>query len=164
MLVRHHQRRQKLCVINFHFSLLKQFKIMSNSIEFILLSEAVKVGYRNEAEREFLISLHNHFPEWQRFGLTDDYSCVAIYDSYPLMIAFDICDRQKILSSLRVDFTGTSILMCDLGTASNLFDSQLKANQPDVKEYRKIGGSPTDFANMAATWVSSELLRYFKKP
>jgi hypothetical protein len=136
---------------------------MSKPIEFILLSEAVEAGYRNEAEREFLISLHNHFLEWQQFGLTDDYSCVAIYDNCPLMIVFDICDRQKILSSLRVDFNGTSILMCDLGTASNLFDSQLKANQPDVKEYRNIVSSPTDFANIAAAWVSSELLRYFNK-
>ena len=135
---------------------------MSKAINLITLSEAVNVSFRNEKEREFLTALYSYVSEWTQFGLTDDDSYVSLYDDSILMVAFDICDRKqsKILRSLRVDFTGTSVLICDLGArSSNLFDSQLNVNDSDVKEYRVIGDSPSDLADLAAQWLTQEFSR-----
>jgi hypothetical protein len=128
----------------------------------ITLSQSVKVGFRNEQEREFLTALYSCFSEWGQFGLTDDDSFVSFYDDSILMVAFDICDRKQstVLRSLRIDFTGTSVLVCDLGNgSSNLFDSRLFDTDLDVKEYRVIGDSPSDLAALAAQWVTQEFTR-----
>jgi hypothetical protein len=129
---------------------------MNAPIEFLFLHEAVKEGYRNESEREFLTALQIESTKWTRFGLKDEDYYVSFNNDSTLMVAFDIIKHSKVARSLRVDFTGTSILMCDLGGGSNLFNSPLGATDHDVKVYREANYSPTDFARFAAKWLTDE--------
>ena len=132
---------------------------MSEPIEFLFLYEAVEAGYRNEKEREFLTALKTYTAKLSQFGLMDEDCYVSTYDDSVLMTAFDITKQSSIVSSSRVDFTGTSILMCDLGAGSNLFDSLLVDNDTEVKVYREANCSPSFFANLATEWLFNEFSR-----
>jgi hypothetical protein len=72
-----------------------------------------------------------------------------------LMIGFDILDSTNsiIERSIKVEFTGESILLCDFEGSALIFMSKADPNDADVTEYRKVGASPADLADKAAEWV-----------
>ena len=118
--------------------------------------------FRNEEEKEFLISLLAHANEWFEFGLTDQ-DCYLMYDNSALTVAFDICDfeRSVVLRCLRIDLTETGLL---LGFDDSMqYVCPLSADNPDVKSYQRAEYTPKDFAEIAAKWLVSELSRKIER-
>lgn len=132
--------------------------MMDELTQFIYFSEVKEQGFRNEAECEFLTALFDHAQEWFQLGLTNEH-CMINYSDSTLMIAFDVCDwkQSQVLRSLKLDFTGTSVLMGETGT--NLFDFKFDLNDSKIKVYGKEDGLPSTLANLAAKWLFQELSR-----
>ena len=126
-------------------------------VEWLDWSEIKEHGFRNETEREFLTAFFAHVQEWVTFGVTEE-DCMINYMDSRLMIALDILDstRTAIERVIKVDFTGDSILMCNMDGSVQCFFFKSDSKDAGVTEYRKIGASPADLADKAAEWVFIE--------
>jgi hypothetical protein len=72
---------------------------------------------------------------------------------------FDICDwkESQVLRSVKIDFTGTSVLMGETG--SNLFDNQFDEKDTRITVYKEVDGNVSALADLAAEWLYRELSR-----
>jgi hypothetical protein len=131
---------------------------MDQPIELFNYSEIEEQGFRNSVEQEFLTALFANASQWSELGVTND-CCYINYWDETLMIAFDICHRnaRQVLRSLKIDFTGESILMGETGT--NLFDSKFSYTDLNIKTSKEIDASPSALANLAAEWLLWEFSR-----
>jgi hypothetical protein len=115
-----------------------------------------------EAEREFLTALCAHSSEWLRFGLSPDAGLIQFEDSV-LTVALDVSDHKQgvVLRTLRIDFDGSGVVLGYDETGALV--TKLDVQNPDVKEYREFGVTPTDCANAAAEWLEVELARRIER-
>ena len=116
----------------------------------------------SESAWSFISALCEHASEWTSLGISpQDGFYQADTGLITLGISINDEERNCIVRDLRIDFDGSKTVMGEDETHQYVTD--LIPGERGAIEYSLPGGSPEDHAQLAATWLATEMRRTIER-